>query len=292
MNGKAALVIIYDYHQHHVDYIPQQEKAYGGRFSDIYHLVPALPGFAPSADLELIGANVIPVHGKPYRFQGYIAQGLQRYFREEYTHYLFIHYRLIWNARISQDSFCDHLRLDGDTAFFPEFSPLHQTLDWAHTSEAYAFRLRSGEDAASLPAYEQALGKFAAHGLEIKPVSFHWRLLLRGHYAPPRPPANALLQPVIAPLRWARMVFRRLKRLATWSPSGRELAYPLVGGFSDALVVPAINVAEFCRYCGAFADANLPATIALPTAVALSCDKVSTRKNIADATPVVLPNST
>ena len=288
MNGKAALVIIYDYHQHHVDHIPQQEKAYSERFSDIYHLVPALPGFAPSAD-EL-GANVIPVHGKPYRFQGYIAQGLQRYFREEYTHYLFIHYRLIWNARINQDNFCDHLRLDRDTAFFPEFSPLHQTLDWAHTPEAYVFRFSEG--AAPLPTYQEALGKFTAHGLEVKPVSFHWRLLLRGHYAPPRPPANALLQPVIAPLRWARMVFRRLKRLATWSSSNRKLAYPLVGGFSDALVVPATNIAEFCRYCGAFADANLPATIALPTAVALSCDKVSTRKNITDAAPVVLPNST
>ncbi len=271
MSGKVALIIIYNHHQH-ADNIPLLEKMYRARFPDIYHLVPVMRGFAPSADL--LGGNVIPVRGKSFHFHGYMAQGLRHYFREEYTHYIFIHDDLVLNPGINEDNFRDYLKLEReDTAFLSNFYVLHQRLEWIYTPDAYAYEGR----VEPLPAYDEALEKFSAHGLNIKPLSFNWSLLFRGHYVPP---AGSFLQKMVSPLRWLKVVLRRLQRLLTWSPNKRKLAYPLVGGFSDMVVVPAASITDFCRYCEAFVAPKLFVLIAVPTALALSCRKVNTHDDI------------
>jgi len=268
MNGSVALIIVHDYHQHHVDKIPVQEKIYGERFSHMYHLVPVVPGFAPLA--HEVGPNVIPVHGKSSCFQGYIAQGLRHYFREEYTHYLFIRNDVILNPALSEDNVRECLQLDEeDTAFLSDFYALHQRLDWEHTPEAYSFKGRVD----SLPTYEEALEKFSAHGLAIKPVSFDWLLLSHGYYVHP---ADSFLQKFVVRLWWLQIVLRRLTRLVQWPAGARKLAYPLVGGFSGMVVVPRKTIKEFTLYCEALAARNVFAEIGLPTALVLSCKKINT----------------
>ncbi len=264
MSGEVALIIVYDYRQHHADNIPVLEKMYGERFSHMYHLVPVMPGFAPSA--HEARPNVIPVHGKSSCFQGYIAQGLRHYFREEHTHYLFIRDDLLLNPCLKEDTVREYLGLDKeDTAFLPEFYALHQRLEWPHTPQAYSFK----GSVDLLPAYEEALEKFSAHGLAIKPISFDWSLLAHGYDIPP-------CQKSVVLREWLKIVLRRMQRLLTWPASERRLAYPLVGGVADMVIVPSVNIKEFCRYGEAFAAINVSAATALPTALALSCKKINT----------------
>jgi len=267
----VALIIIYNHHQH-AGNIPALEKIYGGGFSHIYHLVPVMPGFAPLA--HEVGSNVIPVHGRSYCFQGYIAQGLRHYFREEYTHYLFIHDDLLLNPGLNEENFREYLELDEeDTAFLSDFYTLHQRLEWIYTAEAYAFK----GQVAPLPPYEEALEKFLAHGLAIRPVSLYWLLLAWGYYVHP---ADSFSQKIALLLLWLKTVLRRLVCSLTWPAGKRRLAYPLVGGYSDIVVVPAGNIKDVCRYCEAFAALNLFVATALPTAMVLSCKKINTHQTI------------
>jgi len=273
MSGKTALIVIYNHHPH-AENIPVVENIYGERFSDIYHLVPVAPGFAPVAREG--GPNVIGVHGKSFYFHGWMAQGLRHYFRDEYTHYFFIHDDLILNPAINEDNFREHLKLKrDDTAFTTNFYALHQRLEWDYAPQAWRFKGRIEP----LPSCEEALKRFAAHGLEIRPLSLHRSLLARGVYMP-RPAGYSLRQKLAAPLRRLKLVLRRLRRLAAWPADERKLAYPLVGGYPDLAVVPAGSIKEFCRYCAAFAEARLFVAIAMPTALALSCKKINTHEDI------------
>jgi len=271
MTSEVALIVVYNHHPH-ADNIPAVERIYGARFSDIYHLVPCAHGFAPVAGAHG-GANIIPVRGKSWHFHGWFAQGLRRYFRSEYAHYFFIHDDLILNPAIDERNFRAHLNLQGDTAFITNFYTLHQRLEWNYAPEAYRF----GGRVDGLPPVAQARQRFAAHGLALGPVALNRRLFTRGVYAPPREtPTSARLK---TPLRHLEMLLRRARRLLWW-PAPRRLAYPLVGGYPDLAVVPASSIEEFCRYCAAFAESKLFVAIAMPTALALACERINTHADI------------
>ena len=55
-----------------------------------------------------------------------------------------------------------------------------------------------------------------------------------------------------------------------------KVPYPLAAGYSDFLIVPRSAIQEFSRLCGVFAAMNLFVEIAAPTALALSCEHIST----------------
>ena len=52
--------------------------------------------------------------------------------------------------------------------------------------------------------------------------------------------------------------------------------YPLVGSYSDLIVVPEQIMPLFCQYCGAFAATRLFVEVAIPTSMVLSTEKVMT----------------
>ena len=272
VSAKVALVIIYNHHQH-ADNIPLLEKLYGKRFSHIWHLVPVMPGFAPVADE--IGANVIAVQGRSFDFEGWIAQGLRHYFREEHTHYFFIHDDLVLNPAIDENNFRDYFELhEADTAFLSDFYTLHQRPEWIYGPEAYAFP--ASVDA--LPEYAESLKRLGAHGLDIQPVSFNRLLLSHGYYVHP---AASFAEKRVLLHEWLKLVLWRLRRVLVWPAGKRKLPYPLVGGYADIAVVPAGCLREFCRYCEVFAARRLFVAIALPSALALSCKKINTHDHIA-----------
>ena len=59
-----------------------------------------------------------------------------------------------------------------------------------------------------------------------------------------------------------------------------QLAYPLVGGYSDIFLITADVMDKFVLYCGAFAATRLFVEIAIPTAMALACKKIQFDKDI------------
>jgi len=160
---KIALIIIYN-HQYNKN-INIIERIYKDRFSNIYHLVPFYYGEK---------ANVIPVYECSYFFQGYIAQGLKSYFKEEYTHYFFIADDLMLNPTINEDNYSEHLKLNPNSCFIPEFITLHDQDAW-RTGEAFRWNINfKGVEAKNqLPNYEKALQKFQQFNLTIKPIRFN-----------------------------------------------------------------------------------------------------------------------
>jgi hypothetical protein len=259
--GKIALVVIYN---HRYDgNISIVEDLYRGRFANIFHLVPFYDGDRP---------NVIPVYENSFQFQGYIAQGSKHFFRPEFEHYLFIADDLVLNPVINENSYRQKLGLDSNTSFIPHLISLHEMKNyWPRTREAFEFTVKKKgvEIVKELPDYDDALARFAVHGLEIKP--------LRHRQVFPSPGRS-----IIA---WLRMVVSRQKQLLHFLSDGlmrwkNDLSYPLTGSYSDICAVSAGTVSRFCHFCGVFAAAGLHAELAIPTALVLSSDQIVTEKDL------------
>ena len=237
--SKVALVIIYN-HQYNAN-IALLETLYGERFSHIYHLVPFYEGDQ---------ANVIPVYESSYYFQGYVAQGFKSYFSNEYTHYLFIGDDLILNPSIHENNYKDCFGLKYNSCFVPELLDFHQRSNfWHRCVDAVKWKLSTPglEILNQLPSHEEALRAFAKFGLDPKPLQFH-------HVSEREPTAEE-----------RKYRFR--------------LPYPLMACYSDIFVVSADAIRKFAHLSGVFAASKLFVEVAIPTAMVLCADDISTEKS-------------
>jgi hypothetical protein len=263
--GEVALIIIYN-HQYNKN-IDVLESIYQGKFSNIYHLVPFYNGNK---------RNVIPVYECSYYFQGYIAQGLKNYFREEYTHYFFIADDLILNPAINENNYQDFFGVDDTGCFIPDFITVHERKEWwSRIHDAYTWRIKlPGIEAADqLPKNEEALARFYEKGLTIQPLRFDhlWEVprSLRewGIYAVNHNPLRAL------------SVFARYN-MSKLTGKKYTLPYPVVGSYSDISIVSSDAIKLFCHYNGVFAATKLFVELALPTAMVLSAKHIVTEREL------------
>jgi len=263
---KVALIIIYN-HQYNknIDII---EKIYKDRFSDIYHLVPFYNGEK---------GNVIPVYESSYYFQGYVSQGLHRFFREEYTHYFFIGDDLLLNPEINENSYHDIFKLGLNTSFIPNFITLHDFRLWhARIGDAFKWNIKErGVEAQNmLPDYEMALDKFSKFGLTIKPFNFLQVVKLT---------TDSCLS-----LLWKRdfgAIYKRCLFFCKYLSNkvhGKPHTplYPMVAACSDIFILSAKSIKDFCFYSGVFATTKLFVEIALPTSVVLSSEEIVTKNDL------------
>src|ERR1700743_1228199 len=101
--NKVALIIIYN-HRYDKN-IELLEQIYKSRFSNIYHLIPFYNGNKE---------NVIAVYDNSFYFEGYIAQGLKSYFKEDYTHYFFVADDMVLNPVVNEHNYAEHLKLSAN----------------------------------------------------------------------------------------------------------------------------------------------------------------------------------
>lgn len=258
--SKVALIIIYN-HQYNKN-IDILEKIYSSRFKNIYHLVPFYNGDKP---------NVIPVYENSYYFQGYVAQGLKSFYKEEYDHYFFVADDLILNPLINETSYKKVYSLNNETCYLPELLQLHELEEfWSRTKLAYEYdpKVKGVEVANMLPSYEQAQKAFKDHNLDTRSLSFDQIWL--------KPPKLKSWGKKLLTDR--QYIFRKLEN----SISGKKynLQYPLVGGYSDTFIISASVIKDFCHYCGIFAATNLFVELALPTAMVLSAKEIKIEKDL------------
>jgi len=257
--SKVALVIIFN-HQYNKN-IDILESIYSKRFSHIYHLVPFYNGDK---------SNVIPVYESSYYFQGYVAQGLKSYFKEEYTHYFFIADDLLLNPIINESNYAELLKLNKNTCFLPEFTPFHERVEWwPHVLEAYRYTIKNdGVEALNqLPIYENALQSFKKFGLEIKPLRF-----------------NQIWKELVSVKDWLRMIikdkFYLIRYFKSKFKNQYNLPYPIIASYSDIFVVNSDAIRQFSHYCGIFATTKLFVEVGLPTALVLSAKEIVTEKDL------------
>lgn len=254
---RFCLVVVFN---HRFDRnLPLLRALYRGRFSHVRFLVPFYRGDDP---------DVIAVHASSATFQAYFAQAQPRLVGDQFSHYVFVADDLLLNPAVNEQNLGAHLRLRPGVGYLKEMRPFStMTTAWTHFDRTLrALRFDEYVNArAELPAREEALARLARHGIHLRPLG--WRNL----EAAPGPFGQRVRG-------WLAAAWR------LYGPGGeasRAMAYPLVMGYADLLVVPAGAMAEFCHLCGVFAAMNLFVECAAPTALALAAPELRREPDLA-----------
>lgn len=259
---KACLIIVFN---HRFDKnIPVLEKIYSSRFSGIYFLVPFYNGNHP---------NVIPVYESSNFFQSYFAQGYNRFFKEDFTHYIFTGDDCLLNPSVNENNFLELTGLHEKTDLISGFIELHKLSGrpWWHAFKAVDFfnNRKGAEIKRELPSYEEAVKKFNQHGIDVRPLT---KENIFGNQTPPNK-------------KWLEYwLFKQYHLMYKWKPykkNGKiELPYPVAGSYSDVVIVTKESIYDFCRYCGIMAAVGLFVEFAIPTALLLASNKIMQEKDI------------
>lgn len=234
--------------------LPILEDVYKNRFSNRYYLVPFYDGDLP---------NVIPVYGRSIFFQGYIAQGANLFIRAEYKHYLFVADDMILHPQINELNYKEFFEVVEGQSYISELRSLQDMgTYWIGTISAmfYFKKQKYVEVANELPSEEAAIKMLAKQGSDIRPLT---RKEIFGEFSLS---INSLGNKT-------RLLLRTLTRLRHPLKKTYKLPYPLVGSYSDILLVAAEDMKMFAHYCGVFASTCLFAEVAIPTALGLAAQK-------------------
>lgn len=232
--------------------VEKLEALYADRFPIRKYLMP----FADRPD-----ARVLRVYELSWNFSGHIAQAAPGYIDPAISHYAFIADDLVLNPTLDGAGLVAALGLDARSGYIKSLASADSLrFRWAWSGES-AMSLRKfgrGFDyKAELPPAAEARARFEALGVEF-----------------PRPLPRSAKDVIYN--------FVKLPRKAPWAFAmglgtfGARAEYPLLAGYADLVVVPACAIERFVHYCGVFAAMNLFAEVAVPTALALACDRVVT----------------
>lgn len=262
--NKIALIIIYN-HRYDKN-IEILEKIYKERFSNIYHLIPFYNGHKD---------NVIPVYENSYYFQGYVAQGFKHFFKEEYTHYLFIADDLLLNPEINEGNYITEFQLNRNTCFLTSFinlSDIPINKYWPRVNEAFYYKINQlGIEASNeLPSYDKALQAFLQFDLKNEALVFDQIWNIRSLFRQGIKFSKAK--------KYVKWVILLLK--SNFKTRKYYLSYPLLGSYSDIFVVSSKTIERFSHYCGVFAATHLHAELAIPTALVLTSEAIKTEQDL------------
>jgi hypothetical protein len=258
----AALLILFN-HNYEAN-LDRLKTIYESKFDNIYFIMPFYGGTRP---------DVIPVYENSYYFQGYIARALEALKHKEYEHYIIIGDDLILNPSINQNNYKEYFNVNEDRGFIPGPFLLSDTREqrpyrkfppfWPWNKLAVNFKVNAKgiEVQKFLPSYNEAKQLLSRHGLHFSP-KMSWRFFYGSgvykHYFTRKKHWSAV-----------KYTFKMLPYLR------KSLQYPMIGSYSDIVVVPGKHVEPMIKYCGIFAALGLFVEIALPTALAFSVPEIA-----------------
>jgi hypothetical protein len=248
---KAGLVIIFN-HKFNKN-IPYLQKIYGNRFSKIYYIVPFYTEYKQYAEY-----NVIPVWETSYCFEGYVAQAVDRIDTEGIHHLLFIGDDLILNPGITEENYADYFNVDSKMSYITEMKKITERLgrfNWRF-GRVYDILSKFGEE------------RFVNYKSEIPTTEEAFKI------AEKKGITDFKLDKKIYSKNVSRAdVINNLYLKFKWG--NKEIPYPVMAGYSDIFLIAKPDIAEFSRLCGVFAAMGVFVESAIPTAVMLSCEKIS-----------------
>ena len=254
MNDKICLVIIYN-HRFEKN-IQKLNTYYANKFSHIFHVIPFYTSDNP---------QVITVYENSHQFSGYIAQAYKTFYNTNFSHYVFVGDDLLLNPNITADTILNQLNLSVDSGYIKNIYNFHTLKQLWHVPDTlYKFTSTKGVNyTAEIPTYTEALAKAAKHQIQIAPLNSNY---LFGLF---KASGKTFFKNWVYTLGY--VLYKRFKKI-------NILPYPLVGAYSDFVVVPKCSIEKFSKYCGVFAAMNIFAEVAIPTALMLSCDKIEMEK--------------
>jgi hypothetical protein len=267
--NEVVLLILFNHN--YEKNIERLEALYKSRFSNLYFIMPFYEG---NKD------NVLPVYENSFYFQGYIAQALKQIKEKTFGHYLIIGDDLILNPRINETNFKAYFKLDADSGFIPKpflindvkekgpfrpFAPI-----WGHERSAINFSIaqKGIEVSRYLPSYEDANNKLKNHG-----VDFTSKIPARMFIPKPLFKSGDSSR---KNLKRLSLVFENLKYII-FPPN---VPYPIVGSYSDIVVLPNKHKEKFILYAGVFSALKLFVEMAIPTALLYAVPKVVQEKDL------------
>jgi len=247
--GNDSIRLVFVFNHKYDRNIEKLETIYRDRFPDIRYLVPFYKG--PRRD-------VIAVYESSAQFQGYFAQAAHAYVEPAVSHYVFIADDLLLNPEINADNLLDRFKIGPGGGSIEQLLPLNKnSLEWPHLRGAmFAWEPeRLVMYRQEIPTVAEATERFARNGVACGDLT--WKNL-RGLKGWGRYPG------------WRQALKTMIRRKGRF-----PLPYPMVLSYSDLVIVPREAIHEFVHLCGVFAAMRLWVEVAIPTALALSCDRVS-----------------
>lgn len=249
---KICLNIVYN-HRYDKN-IPKVERLYEKKFSRRFHLMPFYEG------LGGMDQNVIPVFESSHNFEGFFQQAFPRFYQEDTEYYCFIADDLILNPRIYEENLDEWFPVDEETAFIKELVPLSSKGKLFYIPYT-GFYFINGK----LVKWDKV--EKNNHGIYIRDAKNHLK--------------DSRFLHVSEYLGSSENFVRKFAEMGIdLEEKDRRCGngYPLLLSFSDLVIVPKKYIRRFCYLCGVFAAADLHAELAIPTALAMACRRVSTEE--------------
>ncbi|MBC8035156.1 MAG: hypothetical protein H7Y03_13480 [Chitinophagaceae bacterium] len=262
----VALLILFN-HNYEAN-LDRLKTIYAGRFEDIYFIMPFYTGSRK---------DVISVHGNSYYFQGYVAKALDQLKHLDYEHYAVVGDDLMLNPAINQNNYKDYFKVDEKTAFIPGIFLLNDLKEgrpnrkyppywpWNERILQFSTRVDGVEVEKFLPSKEEAAARLRQHGFNFT-SRMPWEIFY----------GRSARKYLFEQKRWWKTLKYFVRNTASIN---KDLAYPLVGSYSDIVIIPRGCVNQMIQYCGVFTALELFVEVALPTALALSADSISQETN-------------
>jgi hypothetical protein len=257
--------------------LPKLRRLHRERFDSPLFVLPMVRSAEP---------DVVTSYRSAFAFHGYVTDALPRLRAQNADYHVFVHDDVILNPRFDARNLVDRLRLADKDGFLVSYAALVDPFGQANWRWPWTLRalsrfmtgherrlLGSGcENAyAQLPPHDEAVQRFAAHGLPgttritIDDVAMA-KIAARFPPLPPGPgrksTVTSIHEVLLAPLREPN--------------TSLQLPFPLAAAWSDVFVVRADRLEAFAHYLGVFAALDVFAEVAIPTAMLFACDAIQT----------------
>lgn len=273
---KIVLLILFN-HKYEAN-LDRLRTIYSNRFSKLYFIMPFYKGF---------DENVICVYGNSLYYRTYIAQALKN-IKKRYKHYIIIGDDLLLNPTINEHNYKTEFNLNDNTGFIPELftldnyktqprllMPDFKSWVWNKNAIKFDYRKQYGiEVEKELPAESIALQNIKQHGY-IFNNQLGWNQLAGSGIK-----IKSIFD-IKNILKNIRHIFLKGGNYITFLlKNKRKLKYPLVGSYSDIVIIPENAIDDFTHYYGIFGALNLFVEITIPTALILSSKNISQEKDL------------
>lgn len=267
--SQVALIILFNHN--YEKNLNLLDDIYGERFSNIWYIMPFYTGDR---------SDVISVFENSFYFQGYLAYALDRLKQKDYDFYFVIADDLYLNPKINETNYKDFFKVDEDTAFIPGpflLNDLKETRPsrpyapvWNGLNSALNFKIKQHgiQSSPLLPSLTEATKLLKNHGFNFSSTVSRKMFFSKSIFK-----INDGLKETLIRLKLFYDNFRNLLL-------PKKISYPLIGSYSDIIVISNKHQAKFINYCGAFAALNLFVEIALPTALALAYPKIVSENDL------------
>lgn len=245
--NRVRLIVVFN-HKYEKN-LEKLDAIYRGRFADVRYLMPFYEGSRP---------DVTPVYESSAQFQGYFAQAAHAFIDPAVSHYAFVADDMLLNPRVNAGNLLEWCKTGPGEACIENINPINNnSFEWPHVIGALSVWDWEGLVLyrRELPSPEEARARFAQHGVTFADIT--WRNLRGNHGWHRYPGWRAAL----------KLMVRRRGRMA--------LPYPMAMTYADLVIVPRESIQRFIHLCGVFAAMRLWVEIAIPTALVLSCDRIS-----------------